>query len=132
LQTTSAGEAPAPVALGSKSGIGHLNKASSVWIRPDEGGLKKESTASFVVVSCGEDRTLRLWNVLEEKQMVVSKLHKGSVKGVSLGAVRMKTVDGIVGSAMLMATCSWDKSVLFYDFDNLLISKQSESCCTVS
>ena len=132
LIPSSTGEQPPSLVHGTKSGVGELNKQSSVWIRPDEGGLNRGSDASFLVVSCGEDRTIRVWNVLEEKQMVVSKQHKGSVKGISALPVKMKAADGTTGSAMLLVTCSWDKSVMFYDLDNLLKKDTKQVCCTVS
>lgn len=132
LQVTDKDQPSAAVAKGTKNGVGELNRKSSVWIKPEDGGLSKSATASFLVVSCGEDRTTRVWDVLEQRQLVLSNEHKGSVKGISLDAVRMLTSEGVVGSAMLMATCSWDKSVLFYDFDEFLRRDQKKSCCVVS
>mmetsp|Transcript_19549 Transcript_19549/g.28119 ORF Transcript_19549/g.28119 Transcript_19549/m.28119 type:complete len:733 (-) Transcript_19549:182-2380(-) len=121
-----------------KPSVSQLNRQSSVWSKTlndiDDEFISKKGTKSFVIVSCGEDRTVRLWNVLEEKQVAILKQHRGSVKGVSVAPVKIPTSDTNTPpvSMMLMATCSWDKSVIYYDFASVLKKTSSNSCCILS
>mmetsp|Transcript_6149 Transcript_6149/g.9274 ORF Transcript_6149/g.9274 Transcript_6149/m.9274 type:complete len:717 (-) Transcript_6149:151-2301(-) len=120
---------------GIETGVGKLNRQSSVWAKTlHDTNDNTTAKISFIVVSCGEDRTVRLWNVLEEKQIGLSRLHRGSVKGVSVAPIRLPGSDTSLPPVplMLMATCSWDKTVIFYDFANVIGKSTSDICCVVS
>lgn len=86
----------------------------------------------LIVSSCGADGTVCLWDVYQGKQLVTSRLHKECVKGITAGPVTIKTPKGIISTVML-ASCSWDKNVVFYQLNTMLKGKGGENCrCVVS
>jgi WD40 repeat protein len=121
-----------PQASSTRSTIaaGHMNRSSSVWVKaPADNQPSDAIPDSFVIASCSEDRTIKLWNVMEERLLITSKLHKGSVKGISMSPI---IVDQSSPAAILLTSCSWDKSVLYYDVDTLLAGEEKSSCCCLS
>ena len=81
------------------------------------------------VVSCGEDRLLRIWNseLPSGKQLLHAlTYHTGSIKGVQVASV--------LENQILLASCSWDKTLCFRDLELILTGKEEvgQGCCSVS
>jgi WD40 repeat protein len=91
-----------------------------------------ENSELLIVASCGADGAVCLWDVYQSKLLVTSRLHKECVKGVTAGPVTIKNSQGMISTIML-ASCSWDKNVIFYQLNTMLKGKGGENCrCVVS
>ena len=94
-------------------------------------GLRQD--ASLIVASCSADGSVCLWDVLHQKPIVTSRLHKDVVKGVSVAPVMVKaSPDGDVTSTIMLTSCSWDKTVMFYKLDSMMSNSKGANRCTVS
>lgn len=114
--------------------VGNVNRSNSIWAKDSHGtrDISDSIPEIFLIASCSEDRTVKLWDVLGERLLVTSKEHKGSVKGISMSPIALPGDALTLPSAsILLATCSWDKSVLYYDVDTLLTAKE-KTCCIIS
>jgi WD40 repeat protein len=122
--------------------VGNVSRSQSIWIQDNHGTRGGGGTTSasghttrpeiFLIVSCSEDRTIKVWDVLGERLLVTSKQHKGSVKGISLAPIVIPGDQlSLPSASILLASCSWDKSVFFYDLDSLLVAEEKK-CCTIS
>lgn len=93
---------------------------------------EEEDPATLVVVSCAADSTVCVWNVYQHKLITTSKSHKDVVKGIALGQVIVKSSQRM-SSAILLASCSWDRNIVFYKLESLLKGKGGDNCrCTIS
>jgi WD40 repeat protein len=89
---------------------------------------------SCLIISSAEDRSVRVWNMEDEKQILCHNNFGGSIKSVSVDFVKVPAVSpsNPPGAIALMATCGWDKTVQFYDLEKLTIESHRSKCCVVS
>eukprot|EP01031_Cornospumella_fuschlensis_P033068 gene33068-40002_t len=80
-----------------------------------------------ILISCGEDKTVRFWNLLTRKMIKQKKWHSAEVSGVD-GMVVSNAEDR---KRVLVASCGWDKTLQIHDLEEVL-SESSMLSCTPS
>lgn len=97
--------------------------------RSVSGKLVKKGTP--ILVSCGEDVTVRFWN-LESKELLktAKSWHKGPIKAVCCQSMKCSEAKSSTGFRNVVVSCGWDKSVRMHDMDECL--QHANDCCTVT
>jgi len=81
-----------------------------------------------IIVSCSEDATIKLWNLVSGKLVKSLKYHSVSVRGIDCATVLQTSEPG--SGVSLIASCGWDKTIQFHELGEALYAK-NESSCTV-
>jgi WD40 repeat protein len=96
---------------------------------------------SPLIVSCGDDSTVKVWNLENGKLVKSFKWHHVSVRGVDASNLFSSSDDtSSDGSSVtttynpgivMIASCGWDKMIHFHNLDELLSANDTlcDSCC---
>ena len=81
-----------------------------------------------LLISSSEDKTIRIWNLENKKQLKVIKHHYGAVKGIATCKMKQNS-----GNRMLLASVGWDKTIKQLDLQVSLQTKDKNGCnCSIS
>jgi WD40 repeat protein len=97
--------------------------------RSASGKLVKKGTP--ILVSCGEDVTVRFWN-LETKELLATgkRWHKGCIRAVCCQSMKCSVAKSSTRFRNVVVSCGWDKSIRMHDMDDCL--KHANDCCSIS
>lgn len=79
-----------------------------------------------IIVSCSEDATIKLWNLVSGKLVKSLKYHSVSVRGIDCATVLQTNEPG--SGVSLIASCGWDKTIQFHELGEALYAKNDSSC----
>ena len=119
--------------------LGHTRTVYEIGITkvPDNyvrRGEKDIAAGTPIVVSSGDDGTVRVWNLTTGKNIRILHWHRVNIKSMDVKSFKYSheghnseepTITGFV------ASCGWDKTVQIHSVDEALTTKES-TCCQIS
>lgn len=94
-------------------------------------GKKVIPPGTPIIVSCSEDATVKLWNLVTGKLIKSLKWHNVSVRGIDVASVLPQTGGDPNSGISLIASCGWDKAIQFHELGEALYA-QKEGFCSIS
>lgn len=84
-----------------------------------------------IIVSCSEDATVKLWNLVTGKLIKSLKWHSVSVRGIDVASVLAQSSSDPNSGISLIASCGWDKTIQFHELGEALYA-QKDGFCSIS
>ena len=89
---------------------------------------KKIQAQKPVVMSCGDDGSIYIWDIETGKNLKDIKWHTNSVKGLSACLIPSSKT---LASQMVIASCGWDKTAMIHILDDTLAEPEEAGCTCV-
>ena len=104
---------------------GHIDTITGV------GGYMSPSTAELIIVSTGDDRTLKMWSMKSGKCESTTTKHENSIRCMSLYELKndgTEVTEPGTSDLTVIATGGWDKSVRLICQSKIEVSAEACGC----